>query len=232
MILPAGNRKRQVAQGMDQTREHVDVFSALDPSLLEKLAEYGTATASPPGGKPGVPDQSQLSQAIQRTPQPDRTVGKGQGLDPNAGLGLAGQSAHSIAPAGHTPIKAQPSGVMPEQDMDAAQQPDFWSQLANAISPFLEQRNLRIMGNPKLVDRNNSVYELVLGPKVDPRTGQPMQLPDANVSQLFQDANQIAQAAGGRIHGLPYIDEKQIWHIPLQIGGGQKPVSKSNKGAR
>lgn len=232
MILPAGNRKRQVAQSMDQFREHVDLFASIDPALLEKLAAYGTDTINPPGQKPGAPSQSQLSEAIKRPATTDHNVSKGQGLDPNANLGLAGQSASSIAPAGHTPIKAQPSGTVDEQQLDPSQEPNFWEQLAAAISPFLEQRNLQLAATPKMIDRNRNIYELLLAPQTDPQSGQPMQLPNANIQQLFQDANLIAQAAKGRIDGLPHIDPKGVWHIPLAIGGGQKPVSKQNKKAR
>jgi hypothetical protein len=218
MIVPSGKRKQQVSQGGDK------YASILDDSLFKEA--IGTPTFEPPTADPGMAGLFDKPQRGEQNPTPGER-------DPNADidLGLAGDNPRSIAPNGtpHQPIKAQPSGVVPEEEVEASEQPDFWSQLANAISPFLEKRNLRIMGNPKLTDRQNSVYELLLGPKLDPRTGQPMQLPDANVAQLYADANEIANSAKGRIHGLPYIDEKQIWHIPLQIGGagGQKAVSKS-----
>ncbi len=224
MIVPAGKRRHQVNQGGTKHE------SIVNSDLFEKIA-----LGDLPGQMPGMPGQGKpdtgeigdvLSQGGLDPSRHDRLDPK---LNDHEGLGLAGENASSIAPSGHQPIKAQPTGVMPEEDIDVSQQPTFWSQLAQAISPFMKERFLQLLGSPKLTDNKNGVYELLMGPKNDPRTGQPMQLPDADSGQLYADAEQIAKAARGRIYGIPFIDSNQVWHIPLQLGEGQGQQDKVNK---
>lgn len=226
-IIPAGNRREQVNQGALKNQSIFDnvLFNklgqgaiGLDPNKNKKPDQQG-----PPGsqGPPGLQDTMNSGMGSGMPDQLDQ--------DRNPPQEAMQDHQPGIAPAGGSqPIRAVPDDSVMQEEMNMADQPTFWENLANKISPLLQQRNLRPAGNPKLTDRNENVYDLALMPIEDPRTGQPMKLPPSVTAQLFADAKQIATTSGGIIKGLPYIDERQIWHIPLQIGGGnsQKTVSK------
>lgn len=207
MIVPVGKKRVQINQGgfRNDTILGNDIFKKTafgDPNLQLEPDEpkQNTNTALQ-----DVTNQGTLGNRFkEEQEQPD--------------LGAIGNNPNTIQPAGG-PVRAQPTGTVQQGQEDPSQKPQFWAQLANTLTPFLKERNLRVMGNPKVVDKNKNVYELLLGPKIDPRTQQVMMLPDADLNQLYSDAQKIADAASGRIEGLPYIDEHQVWHIPLQVGG-------------
>lgn len=186
-----------------------------------------------------VEDPAKKPPATNAPADPNAGDALGQGMNPGMRLDMGqpgmDQPGMGMGGGGHNPVVAQPTGTVPGQEMqEEAEGENFWGQLAQALSPFLQKRNLKPMGDPKMTDRNENKYELLLGPKTDPRTGLPMQLPESDPDQLYRDANELARTTGGRIQGLPFIDDNQIWHIPLQMGGssGQKAVSKAKNNGR
>ncbi len=223
MILPTGKRRLQINQGGLKHKEIIDsdIFEKVALSSLPGQVFDNDFSTPQDKSVSDAMSQGGLDPARHDSLNPDRNSGRD--LDD---LGIAGGNANAVAPAGHQPIKAQPTGVVPDEDVDVSQEPTFWEQLAQAISPFMKQRHLQLLGSPKISDNKNNVYELLMGPKLDPRTQQPMQLPDAAPDQLYADANEIARAAGGRIFGIPFIDSKSVWHIPLQLGGDENQAQQ------
>lgn len=210
MIIPVGKNRVQQNQGLFKNALNFqggDMFDKVDPKGRQDLIKTPSSDVTT--------TNPEMQQAVNDGALGNRLDPKTQ--DENPDLGIAGENASSIAPAGGA-VVAQPSGA--EIEEDPTQKDDFWDTLVNVLSPWMQKRNLMLAGSPKPVDKNTNTYDLVFMPKVDPRTGQQMKLPEVSLSDLKRDANGIAQQARGRINGVPYVDTKQMWHIPLQLGGG------------
>ena len=169
-IIPAGNRREQVAQGPLKNQ------SILESALFKKYAEGASALINDPKApKPGNDLQNAMNSGYSDI---DGIAGR-QDMDRNPPAD-AMNTEPGITPASPSqpsqPVKALPTGSMTPEEGNVTDQPTFWENLANQLSPFLQQRNLRIVGSPKLTDRNENVYDLLLGPMIDPRTRQPMEL--------------------------------------------------------